>query len=824
MPHLEVSPTMGTPLTTPLDLLVGRSEEIKRLETLFERARVVTITGPGGIGKTRVAAAFLHQRRPLVESAWFVDLTSTRDADLVFPAIAAVLEIDDRLLSEPLSAVLASIAGRRCLLVLDNLEQIRGVGSIVATLLNETPNLHILATSRMPLGAPGESILPLPPLEPPQTDEPADISGSPAGALFLERARATGRIPHLDPQTARDIAELVRRLDGIPLAIELAAARTRALTPGEVLRRLIERGASSIGHTRASHQTSLIAVLDWTLGILDVDTSQVLQAAAGCSGFDLDLIEAITHRDDALEGLETLVDLGLVSIDANPLADTRYRLLEVIDQETKRRVPAETRAQLAHQHAHAMAERAAEWYRAPGSRAREHAWRGDQDAGNYMAALTYLEANDPPAALSLWYQLEFFWRGRGRARKGAAHFERLRKLHAEPSVALARATAVYLGLLDAVHGPASIRAELDDALRLATEVGDAWSQVLILEGMLLARDQLGDHSGNRMVLEHLGRIHLDSSDPTYPLLLHAKAMAVGAIHGFRSDEVVAAFIAARDVAETGIDARNGLVTASLNLAQTYLYRRQFGEAATTAQAAIDASLRSGETRLAGYGFSVLAGALAELGRLPEAVQALRDSQDQAVDLDEPEWLNEHVLRAMVVAHRSGQPVLVARLWGASRALVESKQATVTPDDFLEAEQLLDDVRRMVGALAVEQAIADGRTGDPDALARAVPDLLATALRQRHRSSSEHRMPHGDLTRREIEVLRLVGSGKSDPQIGDVLFISAKTASVHVANVKSKLAVSSRLEIALKARELGLVGDGEAVLRRDDGSDPSPSTK
>lgn len=160
------------------------------------------------------------------------------------------------------------------------------------------------------------------------------------------------------------------------------------------------------------------------------------------------------------------------------------------------------------------------------------------------------------------------------------------------------------------------------------------------------------------------------------------------------------------------------------------------------------------------------------------------------------------LAARPVSLAAGKPLLVARLWGAAEALVASGDADITPDDRNLAERTLARVRSRASAMDLELAIRDGAIDDPQELLRGLP----AALREGHRTTATTVVRHGELTRREVEVLALIGQGKSDVQIGELLFISPKTASVHAANVKAKLGAESRLEVALKARELGMVPD------------------
>ena len=211
----------------------------------------------------------------------------------------------------------------------DNLEQLPGAGAVIAQILRVAPTLRILATSRVPLGIPGEIEISVPPLTVPDGDDPETVEHSSAGALFLARARSIGRLHRLGNRDAADIAGLCRRLDGLPLAIELAAGRTRILSPGEILARIGRLGLGAID-PGLGERRSMLAVLDWTIGFLVPRQREVLDAAAICEGFDLDLLEALIEDTDVAVALEELVALGLVSHMGLQGDRTRFRLMETI--------------------------------------------------------------------------------------------------------------------------------------------------------------------------------------------------------------------------------------------------------------------------------------------------------------------------------------------------------------------------------------------------------------------------------------------------------------------------------------------------------------
>jgi len=313
-----------------LEQLHGRDALLEELVGALERHRLVTLTGPGGTGKTRLAEAAVARVRDRRE-AFFVDCSTLTDGSRLAAALSAELQLTDE--RGPEAAVEAWLDGGPRLLALDNLEQARGIGSSVERLLGAAPELRVLATSRAPLGVRGEHELPVPPLGLPRDATPEAVEASPCGAMFLERARGIGRLRGpLSGEQAADIATLCRRLDGLPLAIELASARTRVLSPAALLRRLDEHDMSVLSRTDGSDRhRSLEAILAWSLDLLNESERRVLEAAAVCAGtFGLDLVATTSGARDVLPEVEALVSSGLILVDEELEAEPRFRLLETI--------------------------------------------------------------------------------------------------------------------------------------------------------------------------------------------------------------------------------------------------------------------------------------------------------------------------------------------------------------------------------------------------------------------------------------------------------------------------------------------------------------
>jgi predicted ATPase len=260
---------LGSELLTVLTPLVGREREVALVDQRLRSTRLVTITGLGGSGKTRLALEVVAAQARTGRWIRFVDLSGAIERSAAAAQIAIGLEVRETAeldTEQAITTALASRDGDR-ILVLDNVEQLRGAVGLIGHLLGACEWLRILATSRIPLGIPGETEVALSALELPADGTPEAVEASAAGSLFLARARSIGRLETLTADDAQNIAGLCRRLDGLPLALELAAARMRILSPGAILRRLQTHDAV-LGIEVPDRHRSLEEVVDWSVGLL----------------------------------------------------------------------------------------------------------------------------------------------------------------------------------------------------------------------------------------------------------------------------------------------------------------------------------------------------------------------------------------------------------------------------------------------------------------------------------------------------------------------------------------------------------------------------
>jgi predicted ATPase len=415
----------ATALPAPLGSLVGRERELEAVgQLLAAGARLVTLTGPGGIGKTRLAVAIAHEVAPRYpHGVHLVSLAEVEDPGLVLPTVASRLGLRLTGAQQAGPAVAEHLVGRRSLLVLDNLEQVIAVGPELAAVLERAPDVQVLATSRCPLGLVGEQEWRLEPLAVPSADaDPDELASGSAVELFVERARAVEPSFSLHPDTVTDVAELCRRLEGLPLAIELAAARIRLFPPAALLRRLGDRlDLLAGGADRPERHRTLRATIDWSIRLLTPRERAVFARlsvfAGGCT---LDAAEDVCDPEgerDVVEAVARLLDHGLLVV-----SDDRQ------DDEPRVRMPETVRVVAADEleqrgETAAVRRRHLGWYAALADRAQpylcgpqQRRWlaRIDPERANLrLAARHGLELGERRTVLELGWDLYVYYHVRG---------------------------------------------------------------------------------------------------------------------------------------------------------------------------------------------------------------------------------------------------------------------------------------------------------------------------------------------------------------------------------------------------------------------------
>ncbi|MFP5219768.1 MAG: BTAD domain-containing putative transcriptional regulator [Actinomycetes bacterium] len=571
-PVLDGSPRRGN-VPTPLTALVAREAELRRVVAALADHRLVTLTGPGGSGKTRLAIAAADDPGRWPDGAWFVDLASRRDAGDVPAAALAALGVPQRTSEDPGTTLLTFVAGRRLLLVVDNCEHLRSAcADLVVRLVQGAPQVTVLATSRSPLGAAGELVLAVPPLAVPEpADDSAAVQRSPAGQLLSQRvASARGGRGPLDHEWPA-VGELCRRLDGLPLALELVAATSSALSlsdvAGGVLNQLFELEQASEPH----HHAGLAGSVQWSLALLPAPAREVLQRLSLLPGpFSVEAAAAAAGRgrDDVVVALRQLVDASL--LEPVSIGSSRFRLLETVRQVVRRTVDDAT--------ATAALDRLTAWA-ADWTEELEPALRGpagvhsldllDDELAVLHAALDHgLSRADPQQGVRIAASMSAVWAYRGYVIEGQQRLDRALTVAGPVPPALRVRLMLAAGTHHMVMGDLDGFGRLvDAALRLAR---DAAGTADMLKALLWAARALllrGARAGARGLYDEALSLAQAADDPSAAASALAGLGDVAAAGGSldTADDLhrrsLALFRAAGDV--------HGEGQALLNLAETH---------------------------------------------------------------------------------------------------------------------------------------------------------------------------------------------------------------------------------------------------------------
>jgi non-specific serine/threonine protein kinase len=742
--------------------LLGREREVAQLCALLRGgARLVTLTGPGGTGKTRLGLQVAAELLDVVEhGTYLVLLAPIGDPTLVAPTIVQTLGAPDAGGTPPLDVLKAYLREREMILLLDNFEQILPAATDIAELLAACPRLTVLVTSRAPLQIGGEHEYPVPPLDLPDRTCPLtadELARNPAVALFVERASAIKPDFALTETNATAIAQICARLDGLPLAIELAAARSRLLSPDAMLPRLGRSLALLTGGRRdlPARQRTLRDAIAWSYRLLPEGERRLFQRlSVFVGGFTLEAAEAIVNVDgrpgvEVQDGLETLIAYSLVRASApGDGGDSRFTMLETI-----RELGAELLDGSGEQST--LRERHLDWYVGLGDqflRAVDtpaySAWlvRFESENDNLRAALRWSAdpACEPTRGLRLAGRLREYWSIRGMATEGRAWSGRLlaRSAARTEARALALGTAGYL----------------------AARQNDFPAAEAVLEEALSIWRELGEERGIAQALRHLALTHHHRREfDRARALLEESLSMLDRIHDQRADAMTRRY-----------------------LADLLFDSGAFADAVPLYERCLAGAQERDSAHEIGYALRGLGNVARAQGDYVRARALFRESVGKLASLNDLRCTPICLEGLACTETGPNWSQRAARLLGAANAFQATTGQPAPPAEMADYQRTEADARAHLGGDRFRAAWQAGA-------AMSLDEAVAYALAEDEAPPSDRaqRQDEVPLSAREREVVALIADGLSNRQIADRLVLSVRTVERHIENVYNRLGISGK---------------------------------
>lgn len=760
-------------LPTALTSFIGRDAEMVEVHRLLQANRLLTLLGPGGAGKTRLALEVAGSRlEEYRDGVWLVELASVVEGDLVAQLVGETLGVPEEADQPRTTTLTEALRSRQLLLVLDNCEHlIDACAQLVEQLLSACPEVHILSTSREILDVPGEVTSTVPPLSRLDSgatdtlDDPWEMLRFDAIRLFVDRARNRNQSFELTKQTGSAVAQICARVDGIPLAIELAAARVGTLSVEQIALRLDDCMSllTTGGRTREPRQQTLRAALDWSYDLLsEPEQSLFRRLSVFAGGWTLESAEALDQERDTLDLLSRLVDKSLVSAESQTDGSVRYRLLEPIRQYAHGRLVEHGEERAVHAaHAalfQALAQHAEGQLRTP----EQGLWlaRFKTEHDNLRAALEWCrDTGEGDLGLRLAAHMWLFWYTHSHLHEGREWLQTM--LEASPDTVSEPRASVLRGLGIILYGQReyqeargyieaalAISRALDNRLLTATltgnlasiitEQGDLDTAWTLQQETLAARRALGDDLGVALTLSNLGTLAFRRGEYT---------------------QARAYFEQGLELNRAGGDIGTSLIALN-NLCSTMLAQGDWSSAVPAIIECLKTAYSLGEVEIT----------ISCIGGLGEVAYAQKQLE-RAVLLD-----------------------------AAADAMREATGQSLHPADQEREDRYHVALRAEVGE-AFDRLWREGKAMTP---ARAVEYALAVEEPAPSTPEPVGQEPTaGAISRREREVVALIARGLTNRQIARELTIAERTADTHVSNILNKLGLTSRAQIATWAVTNGL---------------------
>jgi non-specific serine/threonine protein kinase len=791
-----------------LSSFVGRQHELAELAQWLTSIRLVTVTGPGGCGKTRLAQEVANKMgRRFADGIYWVELAGVVDPALIPSAVAEAANVAEQPGHPLAEALLDFFQGKQSLLVLDNCDHVTGACAQLAETLLQASGVVVLATSREPLDVPGERRYPVLSLSlPPASAPPAEVERFEAVQLFVDRARTILPNFTVTPDNAEAIARICRHLDGLPLAIELASARTNVLTLEQIEARLSDRFAwlaSSSSRGAARHRT-LRAALDWSYEALSVEEQGVLQQLSlFMDGCGLETAEAVCATaaapgDSLLDVLSALVNKSLLVAETQQGGEARYRMLETIRQYAASQLKAAEGWAPAHdrflQYYVAVAQESAPKLVGQDQPERLN-WLGREHNSIRVALAWSVEQHRVEAGLQLAYALTGFWLLRNHLEESRLWFERLlaQANEALPPALHVKARTAAAFVAGRLSDASSAQAHAQQAVALCEAAGEAGKPALAeaLAGLVMAANAAGDFQAAYQIIEQAVPLYRELGN-THLLSMALRVGGVGAIALGRYDSARELLAEALELAR---EARDPYRTAlALNYLGDLARCEQDYAAARLAYEQGVALLREvGAGRDVAGALHNLAHACLHLGDAERAQALFQESLMSQQALQNGPGIAECLAGFAALAVSAGLPGAGARLLAAA-AEMRPPPPFVWPAEQKENDHYLALIRAELPAAEFEAESARGRSlSVQEAIGHALSLPLRGAARLLARRAD-------DLTAREREIVALIGHGRSNGEIAAELVLSKRTVEKHIANILSKLGLSSRAQIVRWALE------------------------
>lgn len=821
--------THGGNLPAPISSFVGRQRDLTQVRELLAAHRLVTLVGAGGLGKTRLS---IEAGRQLAgrfrDGSWLVELAAVTDPARIPRAVLGVLHHGHQAPGETLEALTEYLRERELLLLLDNCEHLlEACAELALHLLQRCPNLRILATSRAPLATPGEVIWRIQPLLPAE-----------AVQLFVERIRAVQPAFAVTPENAGALQEICIRLDGVPLALELAAARTKVLTVEQIAARLDDRFSllTAGARTTLPRQQTLRALLDWSFDLLSPAEQRFFRRLAVFrGGWSLEALEVVSGEEpeEPLDLLSRLVDHSLVmTVDSR--ATLRYDMLETVRQYAEAKLrQADEEAEMRHRHLRWLLRWVGELPPGLSQPARWQYLNAELDNARTGMAWALGEGDDPEAAARLCTGLQEIWAENGHILEGRRWLEAI----LETGERLSPSLRVRL-LLDVAHLAVFqrdipvVERVARQALQLSEAAGDLRGAAEALTRLCVAAETRGDHEPGRQLAERA----LALARQTGYVGLQTRILNNLGVRATarREWEQAEAYLQESAALCRQIGFLSGLEFVLSNLAELFIRQGRIPEAEAVQAERVEVHRQLGISRPATY------------MEREAALAYIKGEYQRCLEL------SHELLTMMNIGHysqtRHEVEIILAlahlRLGDAARATALLRQAVervlregwsegylpVAEYALLALEQqdwrkaaylsgvLMGMGKRYWGSdwnLEAAQPDLRERLSEPDYQAAltagqsaSVEELVAICL---GRAEVPDRSPKGEppplpagLTAREVEVITLVAQGLTDREVAEQLFIAPRTVETHLRNIYNKAGVSNRAALVAFALRQGLV--------------------